>query len=132
MEAGDLAAGGGSMEQIMAQQQAQQANEDRRASILDQILEPEAKSRLTRLSLVKKEFARAVEDSLITAATNGKLTSKITEPYLIKILEQMSGSGGGEEEEGGAGGGKKKKVIVQRRKYGGDEDDDEDNDDDFA
>ena len=42
----------------------------------EQILETGAKDRLARLALVKKEKARAVEDALISAATNGKLQGK--------------------------------------------------------
>ena len=83
----------------MHQQQAQKAEmEERRLSILgklksksflrhlhwngpyifpDQILEPAAKDRIARLALVKKEKARSVEDALISAATSGKLKSKV-------------------------------------------------------
>lgn len=57
--------------------------EERRAMILDQILEPAAKERLSRLSMVKKEKARAVEDSLLAGATNGRLKSKASRPLLI-------------------------------------------------
>ena len=56
-------------------QQAQM--EEQRRSILDQILEPAAKDRLIRLSLVKKEKARFMEDHLIKAATSGQLRSKV-------------------------------------------------------
>jgi programmed cell death protein 5 len=51
--------------------------EEQRASILDQILEPGAKDRIKRLALVKPDKARAVEDSLVVAATSGKLKSKV-------------------------------------------------------
>lgn len=77
------------------------------------------------MALVKKEMARAVEDSVIRAATNGQLKGKVTEPQLITMLEQISGS---ESAETSA---PKKKITVQRRKYDMDDDDD-DNDDDFA
>ena len=43
----------------------------------EQILEPAAKDRISRLALVKKEKARSVEDSLIMAAKNGKLQGKV-------------------------------------------------------
>lgn len=52
--------------------------EEQRAMILDQILEPEAKARLTRLSMVKPDKARAVESSLIKAGTSGQLKSKVS------------------------------------------------------
>lgn len=100
--------------------------EERRASILEQILEPEAKQRLSRLALVKKDKARAVEDSLIRGATNGKLQGKVTDEQLKLMLEQISG---GDDSNASSGGGKKG-VVIQRRKYG--LEDDDDNDDDLA
>ena len=111
--------------QMQNQQQAAQ-QEERRAMILDQILEPAAKSRMSRLALVKKEKARAVEDSLIHAATSGQLKSLVSEEQLIKMLEQLSG---GESTEGTVI--KKSGITVVRRKTGF-EDDDDDNDDDLA
>jgi programmed cell death protein 5 len=52
--------------------------DEQRLSILDQILEPAAKDRLLRLSMVKKEKASRVEASLIQAATSGKLRGKVS------------------------------------------------------
>ncbi len=137
-----------SVDEIQQKQAAAAAAEERRNMILDQILDGNAKQRLSRLALVKKEKARAVEDSLIRAATNGQLKeivsylwyslsslrcissrlllTQVTEEKLIAMLEQISCGG---DDLGGAGG-KKKSVVVQRRKYGFDEDDD-DNDDDL-
>jgi programmed cell death protein 5 len=113
-------------EQLMRQEQVA-ANEERRIMILDQILEPAAKERMKRLALTRKEKARAVEDSLINAATNGRLGGKVTEEQLIQMLEQISG----EDNTGGTSNGNKGKVNIQRRKYGMDDDDDDDNDDDL-
>jgi programmed cell death protein 5 len=53
---------------------------EQRASILDQILEPAAKDRLQRLGLVKKEKARRIEDTLISAATSGQLKTRVSSP----------------------------------------------------
>ena len=115
------------VEEMLAQQEQQRQMEEQRAMILDQILEPDAMSRLTRLALVKKETARVVEDSLINAAKTGKLAKKVNEVDLIHMLEQLSGG------EGPAAlAAPKKKVVVQRRKYGIDSDDEDDNDDDFV
>ena len=113
-------------EQLMRQEQVA-ANEERRLMILDQILEPEAAARMKRLALTRKEKARAVEDSLINAATNGRLGGKVTEEQLIQMLEQISG----EDTSTAASNGNKGKVNIQRRKYGMDDDDDDDNDDDL-
>mmetsp|Transcript_16136 Transcript_16136/g.17485 ORF Transcript_16136/g.17485 Transcript_16136/m.17485 type:complete len:126 (-) Transcript_16136:2010-2387(-) len=117
-----------SLEEIQRVQQQKAEMEERRLMILDQILEPAAKERLSRLSLVKKEKARAVEDSLIAGATNGRLKSKVSEEQLIIMLEQISGGGGSGEAEEGRGGAKRG-VVIQRRKYGIDDDDDEDDSD---
>lgn len=125
---GLAAGGGGSVEEIQAKQAAEQQREEQRASILDQILEPDAAARISRLSLVKKEKARLVEDSLIKAATTGALKSKVTDAQLIAMLEQLNPKDG---EKGGAIGGKKG-IVIQRRKYGMDDDDDDDNDDDLS
>jgi programmed cell death protein 5 len=114
-------------EQLMRQEQVA-ANEERRIMILDQILEPAAKERMKRLALTRKEKARAVEDSLINAATNGRLGGKVTEEQLIQMLEQINGE---DSTGGGSAGGGKGKVNIQRRKYGFDDEDDDDNDDDL-
>ncbi len=55
----------------------QAAYEEQRLAILDQILEPEARARLSRLSIVRPDKARATEDALIIAAKNGRLQSQV-------------------------------------------------------
>jgi programmed cell death protein 5 len=114
------------MEEMKKQQQQQQQNEDRRASILEQILEPAAKNRMSRLALVKKEYARSVEDSLINAATAGQLKSKVTEEQLIAMLEQFSGN---KSDAGAASSGGRSGIVIQRRKTGFEDDDDDDDSD---
>ena len=118
----NMQAGGGmpNVEQMQQQQQQQAEMESQRESILDQILEPDAKARIARMMIVKKEKARAIQDQLIKAATTGQLKSKVTEAALIQMIE----SGGDED-------GKMKKTVIQRRNYGMDSDDDDDNDDDL-
>eukprot|EP01098_Paradermamoeba_levis_P011503 TRINITY_DN4936_c0_g3_i2.p1 TRINITY_DN4936_c0_g3~~TRINITY_DN4936_c0_g3_i2.p1 ORF type:complete len:146 (+),score=48.98 TRINITY_DN4936_c0_g3_i2:55-438(+) len=64
--------------------------EERRNYILQQILLPEAKDRLTRIAMVKPEKARQVEDVLINAAQTGQLSSKVDEQKLISLLGQIS------------------------------------------
>eukprot|EP01100_Stratorugosa_tubuloviscum_P011208 TRINITY_DN496_c2_g1_i2.p1 TRINITY_DN496_c2_g1~~TRINITY_DN496_c2_g1_i2.p1 ORF type:complete len:122 (+),score=67.26 TRINITY_DN496_c2_g1_i2:153-518(+) len=63
---------------------------ERRKGILLQILEPEARERLSRVALVKPEKARQVEDSIIRAAQMGALKSRIDEQRIIQMLEQMA------------------------------------------
>jgi DNA-binding TFAR19-related protein (PDSD5 family) len=122
------AAGGGmpSVEEMQQQEAAKKQMEEQRVAILEQILEPAAKDRMNRLKLVKKDKARAVEDSLIKAATSGQLRAKLSEEQLISMLDGVGGGGEG----GGEGTGSKRGITTQRRNYGMDSDDD-DNDDDL-
>jgi programmed cell death protein 5 len=88
---------------------------DARASILSQILEPDAADRLGRIRLVKQSRAEDVENRLIMLARSGQLKQKISEAQLKDILSAMS-----EQQE------KKETVKVSRRKGGWDDDDLED------
>jgi programmed cell death protein 5 len=86
-----------------------------RASILSQILEPDAADRLGRIRLVKVSRAEDVENRLIMLARSGQLRQKISEAQLKDILGAMA-----EQQE------KKETVKVERRKGGWDDDDLED------
>lgn len=85
---------------------------DARASILSQILEPDAADRLGRIRLVKASRAEDVENRLIMLARSGQLRSRLTEAQLKDILNAMS-----EQQQ------EVEKVTVQRRKGRWDEDD---------
>ncbi|CAD0110159.1 unnamed protein product [Aureobasidium uvarum] len=97
------------------QEQKQQREAEARASILSQILEPDAADRLGRIRLVKVSRAEDVENRLIMLARSGQLRQKISEAQLKDILGAMS-----EQQE------KKETVKVSRRKGGWDDDDLED------
>mmetsp|Transcript_40959 Transcript_40959/g.128375 ORF Transcript_40959/g.128375 Transcript_40959/m.128375 type:complete len:124 (-) Transcript_40959:1246-1617(-) len=106
-----------SAEQLQQQQAQMQEMQEQRTAILEQVLEPEARSRLNRIKLVREEKAISLENQIISMATSGKIKQKINEELLIKMLE-----GGGQGE-------KKTSVKFQRRNYF--DDDDDDNDDDL-
>lgn len=89
-----------------------------RASILSQILEPQASDRLGRIRMVKESRATDVENRLITMARTGQLRQKVTEEQLKEMLASLA------EHERGAAGGEKMKVVRRGRW-----DDDEDLDD---
>jgi programmed cell death protein 5 len=84
-----------------------------RATILAQILLPEAADRLGRIRLVKASRAEDVENRLIMLARSGQLRQKVTEEQLKDILGAISES---EPQE--------QKITVTRRKGGWDDDDD--------
>lgn len=111
-----------SEDQMVAQQEQKAAMQEQRDSILQQLLEPAAKARLTALKLVKPDFAASVEDSLIRAGTSGQLKTMVSDPQLKTMLEQFANDG---PDGGGAA---KKKVTIQRRKTCESSDDDDDSD----
>ncbi|KAI4157396.1 MAG: hypothetical protein L6R39_000678 [Caloplaca ligustica] len=88
-----------------------------RASILSQILQPEAADRLGRIRLVKESRATDVENRLIMLARSGQLRAKVTEEQLKELLGAVAENN---EREGTSGG----KIVISRRKGGWDDDDD--------
>lgn len=88
---------------------------DARASILSQILLPEAADRLGRIRLVKESRATDVENRLIMLAKSGQLRSKVTEEQLKELLGSLA-ENTREKERGN--------IVISRRKGGWDDDDD--------
>ncbi|KAG0267086.1 hypothetical protein BG011_009158 [Mortierella polycephala] len=87
--------------------------EEMRRTMLIQILDNEARERLSRIAIVKAEKARAVEDLLIRMAQGGQVRSKITEKQLIELLEQVNQQSKPET-----------KIVYNRRRYDDSDDDD--------
>ncbi|TFJ85369.1 hypothetical protein NSK_003328 [Nannochloropsis salina CCMP1776] len=119
--AGLSGAGGRGMstEEMEAQKAKHAEMEERRQFMLDQILSPEARERLARIAIVRKEKVRGVQDMLIQAATSGRLRGKVSEEQLIEMLEQVSSQVDK----------KATKVTIQRRRCL--DEDEDDNDDDM-
>ncbi|KAI7973104.1 hypothetical protein EIK77_004381 [Talaromyces pinophilus] len=90
---------------------------DRRATILNQILDPAAADRLGRIRLVKESRATDIENRLIMLAQTGQLRQKVTEDQLKDLLNAVAENSRKEEEE--------QKVVFSRRKGGWDDDDDD-------
>ncbi len=57
-----------------------------RQRILQSLLDPQARQRLTNIRLVKPELAMAVENYLINAASTGRLNRALTDEELKQIL----------------------------------------------
>jgi programmed cell death protein 5 len=89
--------------------------DDRRATILNQILDPAAADRLGRIRLVKESRATDIENRLIMLAQTGQLRQKVTEDQLKELLNAIAESQRKEEDE--------QKIVISRRKAGWDDDD---------
>jgi len=82
----------------MQQQAAYQEEEVRRREqenaqihmLIMQILEPEARERLNTIRLTKPDFARGIEQQLISLAQSGRIQSKITDEQFKAILQQVT------------------------------------------
>ncbi|KAK3819500.1 MAG: PDCD5-related protein [Benniella sp.] len=103
--------GGSSKDEDERAQRSQM--EEMRRTMLTQILDPQARERLSRVAMVKPEKARAVEDMLIQLAQSGRLQSKVNEDRVIDLLGQLS-----EQTQS------KTKITFQRRGDYSDDDDD--------
>ena len=80
--------------QAQLQEQQRQAERRRQYEIqkriaIQQILTPEARSRLANIRAAKPEFAEQLELQLIQLAQSGKLGSKITDSQLKEILNRL-------------------------------------------
>lgn len=76
------------------EEQQRQAEQRRQYEIqkrlaIQQILTPEARSRLANIRAAKPEFAEQLELQLIQLAQAGKLGSKITDTQLRQILDKL-------------------------------------------
>ena len=89
---------------------------DARASILSQILFPDAADRLHRIRMVKESRATEVENRLIFMVRSGQLRERVTEEQLKQLLGAMNESN--EKESEG-------KIVVNRRRTALDDDDDD-------
>ena len=81
--------------QARLQEQERQAElrrqfEIQKRAALQQILTPEARSRLANIRAVRPEFAEQLELQLIQLAQSGRITSKITDAQLKKILDRIT------------------------------------------
>lgn len=90
--------------------------EETRSNALSQLLDSTARARLSTLSLVKPQKARAVQDLILRMAQTGQIRQKLSEGELVQLLERVSEK---EREQ------VTKRVVIQRRRG---ESDDEDED----
>lgn len=71
------------------QQEAEEAYEKQKQAILRTIMTDEAKQRLSNIKLVKPQMADNIENQLVQLAQSGRLSGKITEEQLLRLLKQI-------------------------------------------
>lgn len=76
-------------EQMQRAAQEQQINEQL-DSLMNQVLEPEAKQRLVNIRFARPEFARQIEVLLLRLYQGGQLQRKLSDEEFKKILEKIS------------------------------------------
>merc|ERR1712000_76281 len=70
---------------------AEQASQgDRKNNILTQILDQNARGRLNNIGAVDPNKLNQIESYLIKMAQSGQINGKLTEPALVRILDQIS------------------------------------------
>lgn len=81
--------GQGDPNQQKAAEERKKEVDDMKNSILSQILDQDARTRLNTLMLGKPEKGRMVESMLVQMARSGQLRSKLGEEELISLLERV-------------------------------------------
>lgn len=90
-----------------------------RSMILEQACTKEALARLGRIRMVKESRAKAIENSIVSMAMQGRLPGRIDEAKLIQILEGDSANRSKRVEAS-------TKISIQRKRYDSDSDEDDD------
>ncbi|KAI8450715.1 PDCD5-related protein, partial [Phakopsora pachyrhizi] len=60
-----------------------------RRTMISQIVDSDARERLSRIALVRPKRAREIEDMLIRMAQTGQLRGRVSEEQLIGVLDQI-------------------------------------------
>ncbi|ESO06308.1 hypothetical protein HELRODRAFT_155690 [Helobdella robusta] len=78
------------MAEMQEEQEEMIQKQEMKNTILSQVLDQEARARLSTIALTKPDKAKMVESMLIQMAQKGQIQSKIGENQLKQLLEQIS------------------------------------------
>jgi len=81
---------GGQGQSKEQQEEMRRKQDDMKNSILVQVLDQPARSRLSTIALTKPEKAKMVEQMLIQMAQTGQIQGKLGEEQLKSLLERVS------------------------------------------
>ena len=79
-----------SMQQMTNQQQQMAEAEQMLKQLMNQILEPKARERLSNLKLVKPELAMQLELYLAQLAQAGQIQARLNDEQVVMILRKLS------------------------------------------
>ena len=78
-------------QQLMDEELERRRRQDSQINlILMQILEPEAKERLSNIKITRPDFAKAIEQQLVMLAQSGRLKQRVTDAQLKELLKQLT------------------------------------------
>lgn len=77
------------LEEQRRQEELRRQYEIQKRLAMQQILTPEARSRLANIRAARPEFAEQIELQLIQLAQSGRVTSQITDAQLREILKRL-------------------------------------------
>lgn len=77
------------LEEQRKREELQRQLEIQKRLLLQQILTPEARSRLANIRMARPQFAEQLELQLIQLAQAGRLASKVTDAQLKEILRKL-------------------------------------------
>ncbi|KIY68897.1 DNA-binding TFAR19-related protein [Cylindrobasidium torrendii FP15055 ss-10] len=79
------------------EEQAQQAQQEEamRRDMMATVLDPAARERLSRISIVSPDRSKQIETILARMATSGQLRGRVSEAQLIDLLDQFESAQGG-------------------------------------
>ncbi|CAO1370842.1 unnamed protein product [Diamesa serratosioi] len=82
--------GGGDPEQQKKMEENQRQQKDMMNSMLNQLLDQDARARLNTLKIGKPEKAQMVEQMIVRMAQSGQIGGKLDDAQLVQILESLN------------------------------------------
>uniref|UniRef100_A0A914WK03 Programmed cell death protein 5 n=1 Tax=Plectus sambesii TaxID=2011161 RepID=A0A914WK03_9BILA len=82
--------GSAGMDQQQSRQEAAERDETMKNSILSQVLDQNARARLSNIAVAKPDKARSLENMIIQMARYGQIQGKMGDEQLKSLLDQVS------------------------------------------
>uniref|UniRef100_A0A0P4WID8 Programmed cell death protein 5 n=1 Tax=Scylla olivacea TaxID=85551 RepID=A0A0P4WID8_SCYOL len=80
----------GMQQQQQKQEEMQQQQQQAINSVLNQVLDQQARARLNTISIAKPERGRQLESVILQMATTGQLAGRLSEADLVALVERIN------------------------------------------